>query len=209
MRIVIVDDHPLFRRGVRQLLDLEPQFTCVGEASSGDEALELAAHAKPDLILLDMQMAGLDGLATLRKLREAGTSSRVIMLTVSDHDEDLVAALRLGADGYLLKDMEPEELLERLRDAAGGRTVVSPRLGDALASSVAGHRRREADAETLTSREREVLAALGRGLSNKMIARQFDISEGTAKVHVKNVMRKLGLHSRTEAAIWAINHDMA
>lgn len=206
-RILIADDHPLFRRGVRQLLDLAPGFATIAEASSGREAVQLAQELTPDLILLDLNMAGMDGIEVLQALRAAGSDSRIVVLTVSDAEEDVVAALRAGADGYLLKDMEPEDLLTRIQQAAGGRMVVSTRLTAILASVVGGHGGGDALA-SLTSRERDVLRGIAKGLSNKMIARRLDISEGTVKVHVKNVLRKLQLRSRVEAAVWAVRHDV-
>ncbi len=206
-RILIADDHPLFRRGVRQLLDLAPGFATVAEASSGREAVQLAQELSPDLILLDLNMTGMDGIEVLQTLRAAGSDSRIVVLTVSDAEEDVVTALRAGADGYLLKDMEPEDLLARIQQAAGGRMVVSTRLTAILASVVGGHGGGDALA-SLTSRERDVLRGIAKGLSNKMIARRLDISEGTVKVHVKNVLRKLQLRSRVEAAVWAVRHDV-
>ncbi|MGD8429727.1 MAG: two-component system response regulator NarL [Ectothiorhodospiraceae bacterium] len=207
--VLIVDDHPLFRRGVRQLLDMEPTLRCTGEASNGSEALEMAQAEEPDLILLDLHMAGMDGLEALRALRDAEIHCRIVMLTVSDSDDDVVAALRAGADGYLLKDMEPEDLLERIRQAAAGEMVLSDQLTRVLATAVAGQRGTGADRlATLTSRERDVLTALAKGLSNKLIAKRLDISEGTVKVHVKNLLKKLGLRSRVQAAIWAVNEGL-
>ena len=204
-RVLIVDDHPLLRRGVRQLLDLDPEFETVAEAGSGEEALALAASHRPDLILLDFNMVGLNGIETLEALREAGLDTRVIMLTVSDHDGDVVSALRAGADGYLLKDMEPEDLLDHLRRAARGMLVISEELTTVLARALGRdtHGNGEARPE-LTGREREILRLIARGLSNKMIARQLEITEGTIKVHVKNLLKKLGMRSRVEAAVWAV-----
>ncbi len=207
--VLIVDDHPLFRRGVRQLLEMDGDMECVGEAADGETALALARAHMPELILLDLQMAGMDGLATLRALHEAEVSGRVVMLTVSDSDEDVIAALRDGADGYLLKDMEPEEMLERIRAAAAGEMVLSDRLTRVLATAVAGPRDRDAARlASLTGREHDVLRALARGLSNKVIARQLSVSEGTVKVHVKNLLKKLGLKSRVQAAVWAVNQGL-
>ncbi len=208
-RVLIVDDHPLLRRGVVQLLELEPDFACVGEASSGQEALQLAGQAQPDLILLDLNMIGMDGLETLRALRAAAVEARIIILTVSDSDTDVVQAMRDGADGYLLKDTEPEELVAQLRQAMDGRLVVSDALTSALARALGRPKKDEkASLANLTAREREILKLIARGKSNKMIAKQLDISEGTIKVHVRSMLKKLGLRSRVEAAVWAVNQGI-
>lgn len=208
--ILIVDDHPLFRRGVRQLLDMDETLTALGEAQSGEEALRMVSASEPDLILLDLNMRGMDGIATIRALRDADVQARIVVLSVSDNDEDVVSTLRAGADGYLLKDMEPEALLERIKDAAVGRMVLSESLTQVLAEAVGGHRTSDESAllRNLTSRELEVLRGLAKGMSNKLIARKFGIAEGTVKVHVKNVLKKLKLRSRVEAAVWAVNHGV-
>ncbi|MCC5810936.1 MAG: two-component system response regulator NarL [Ectothiorhodospiraceae bacterium] len=208
-RVLIVDDHPLLRRGVKQLLELEPEFTCIGEANSGQEALQLAEAEQPDLILLDLNMNGMDGLETLRALRGKAVESRIIILTVSDSDTDVVQAMRDGADGYLLKDTEPEELVSQLRQANDGRLVVSESLTPALARALGRPSKNEkASLANLTAREREILKLIARGKSNKMIAKQLDIAEGTIKVHVRSILKKLGLRSRVEAAIWAVNQGI-
>jgi two-component system, NarL family, nitrate/nitrite response regulator NarL len=208
-QILIVDDHPLFRRGVVQLLAMEPELEVAGEARDGEEAVARAKELDPDLILLDLNMRGIGGLEALRRLRAEGVDARIVMLTVSDSDEDVVAALRAGADGYLLKDMEPEQLLERVKQAAVGKMVLSDQLTSVLATALAGPRTAGADElASLTGREMDILRCLARGLSNKMIARELDISEGTVKVHVKNLLKKLGLRSRVEAAVWAVNHQV-
>jgi two-component system, NarL family, nitrate/nitrite response regulator NarL len=208
VRLVVIDDHPLFRRGVRQLVDIEGGFEVVGEASSGPEGIELALQLQPDLVLLDLNMEGMDGNKTLQELRAAGCTARVAMLTVSDEEEDLVAALRAGADGYLLKDTEPEDLLRQLRQIVDGRLVLTEGLTEHLARAM---RRRDepasAEQPRLTPREQEVLDLIASGLNNKLIARELDLSEGTVKVHVKHLLKKLGLRSRLEAALWAVEQQ--
>lgn len=208
VRLLVIDDHPLFRRGVRQLVDIEGGFEMVGEASSGPEGIDLALRLQPDLVLLDLNMEGMDGNQTLRALRAAGCAARVAMLTVSDQEEDLVEALRAGADGYLLKDTEPEELLRQLRHVVDGRLVLTEGLTEHLARAM---RRQGQPAPTgqprLTPREREVLDLIASGLNNKLIARELDLSEGTVKVHVKHLLKKLGLRSRLEAALWAVEQQ--
>ncbi|WP_462322569.1 two-component system response regulator NarL [Halochromatium sp.] len=208
-RVLVIDDHPLFRKGVADLLAMEEALTLVGEAADGEEGLALADRLRPDLILLDMNMKGLNGLQTLRRLRsDPEQEARIIMLTVSDSESDVVAALRTGADGYLLKDMEPEDILARLQEAMRGRLVISPRLTELLARAL-----REqpgptsSDQAGLTAREREILDLIAEGLSNKLIARELDLAVGTVKVHVKHLLKKLGLKSRVEAAVWVLNSD--
>jgi len=206
--ILLVDDHPLLRKGLRQLIELEDDLNVIGEASDGQSAVNLAQELEPDIILLDLNMQGMDGLDTLKAIRGTNTHSRIIMLTVSDNDEDIVCAITYGADGYLLKDMDPEEILEKIRDASQGKMVFSEKLTHVLAGAIRGG---GANTKTnllskLTSREHEILKQLARGLSNKLIARELDISDGTVKVHVKHILKKLSLNSRVEAAVWMVNN---
>lgn len=207
--VLIVDDHPLFRRGVRQLIAMDPDLEVMAEAASGEDAVRMAIAEDPDLILLDLNMKGIGGYEALQAMRAAGVTSRIVMLTVSDSEQDVLDAIRGGADGYLLKDMEPEDLLVRIKEAALGKMVLSEQLTKILATAVSG--RQEATPEAikqLTSREREILQAIAHGMSNKMVARKLDIAEGTVKVHVKNLLKKLNLRSRVEAAVWAVNHGL-
>jgi two-component system nitrate/nitrite response regulator NarL len=207
--VLVIDDHPLFRRGVTQLLALDPQLRLVGEASSGEEGLRLAREHGPDLILLDLNMKGMGGLETLARLREAGCEGRIVMLTVSDSADDLLAAIRGGADGYLLKDMEPEDLLARILEALFGRMVISDSLAAVLAQGLRGEAvAASRDSAELTDRERDILSCLATGMSNKLVARELDITEGTVKVHVKNLLKKLGFRSRVEAAVWAVERGI-
>ena len=206
-RVLIVDDHPLFRRGLVQLLRTIPAFVLVGEAASGAEGLALARELRPDLILLDLNMRDGDGLDMLRGLRTTRSEARVVMVTVSDSGEDVVAALRGGVEGYLLKDMEPEAMLEALQDVAAGRVVIPPQLNHLLAAALRGESRpQSAGAAGLTEQELRILEKIAAGLSNKQIGRELDIAEGTVKVHVKHILRKLELRSRVEAAVWAVEH---
>ncbi len=204
--LIAIDDHPLFRKGVADLVEMEETLELVGEAAGGEEGVRLARELLPDVILLDINMKGMDGLETLAAIKALDLDSRVIMLTVSDAERDVITALRAGADGYLLKDMEPEDMLSYLREAVAGRIVVSPRLTDlmarALKSEAGGGGAREV--ASLTEREGEILDLIAKGMSNKLIARELDISEGTVKVHVKHLLRKLNLRSRVEAAVWAL-----
>ncbi|MES9903271.1 MAG: two-component system response regulator NarL [Sedimenticola sp.] len=204
--LLAIDDHPLFRKGVADLIDMEDSFKLVGEAASGQEGIKLARELNPDIILLDINMKGMDGLETLKAIKALGVDSRVLMLTVSDNEEDVISALRLGADGYLLKDMEPEDILSCLRQAAEGVIVINQRLTQLLAHSLRKDKtvRGSVGYDDLTEREREILALIASGMSNKLIAETLKISQGTVKVHVKHLLKKLGLHSRVEAAVWSL-----
>jgi len=207
--VLLVDDHPLLRKGLMQLIELEDDLVVIGEASNGEDALAIAKAQDPDLIVLDLNMQGMDGLETLKKLRDEEIAARIIILTVSDSDEDLIAAITYGADGYLLKDMDPEGILEKIKEAALGKMVISDRLTHILAGAI-----RKGESKTnllakLTSREHEILKAIARGLSNKLIARELDIADGTVKIHVKHILKKLGLRSRVEAAVWMLSQQQS
>jgi two-component system, NarL family, nitrate/nitrite response regulator NarL len=205
-KIMLVDDHPLLRKGLNQLIELEDDMEVVAEASDGKSAIPMAEELEPDLIVLDLNMQGMDGLETLHAMRNAQVTSRIIMLTVSDNDEDVVRAITYGADGYLLKDMDPEQIIVRLREALNGTMVISDKLTHVLIGALRkGDDGRTKQLASLTSRELEILKLIAKGLSNKLIARELDISDGTVKVHVKHVLKKLGLRSRVEAAVWMIN----
>ncbi len=207
-RILIIDDHPLFRKGVSQLIAMAPHLQLVGEASSGEQGVAKARELDPDLILLDLHMKSMNGIDTLKAIRDAGLDCRVVILTVSDHADDLVAAIRSGADGYLLKDMEPEDLLAAIDQALNGSTVIGERLSGLLARAIREETTSsQRDNAMLTKREQEILHGLAQGLSNKPIARNLDITEATVKVHVKNLLKKLGFRSRLEAAVWAVGRD--
>ncbi|MCC6472616.1 MAG: two-component system response regulator NarL [Burkholderiales bacterium] len=209
-RILVIDDHPLFRKGVLQLIEMAPHLQIIGEAANGEQGVALAKSLDPDLVLLDLHMTGLSGIETLRLIREAGLECRVVILTVSDNAEDLVAAIRAGADGYLLKDMEPEDLLAAIDEALNGRTVIGERLNGLLARAIREEAAvKQRDSASLTEREKEILSGLAQGLSNKLIARELDITDATVKVHVKNLLKKLGFRSRLEAAVWAVGRGKA
>lgn len=208
--VVIVDDHPLFRKGLIQLLRTVNGFELVGEAASGREGIACVLKHRPDLLLIDLNMKEMSGLDVLKQIKQADLDTRVVMVTVSDAAEDLVAALRAGADGYLLKDMEPEAMIEALQAAVAGRTVVSEALTHLMVAALRVDARPESvSAAGLTEREQRILEQIAAGLSNKLIARELDITEGTVKVHVKHVLRKLNLRSRVEAAVWAVEHARA
>lgn len=203
--ILVIDDHPLMRKGIIQLIAMEPLLRLVAEAGDGQSGLALALQHRPDLILLDLNMRGMSGLETLRALKSSDLESRVIILSVSDNEEDIVAALQLGADGYLLKDMEPEEVLHSLKTAAQGSIAISERVAVLLAGRLRP-KQVATDSLGLTEREREILMLIAIGDSNKLIARKLNISEGTVKVHVKHLLKKMNMGSRVEAAVWAVRH---
>lgn len=208
-RIMLVDDHPMLRRGLSDLLSMEDDLLPVAQAGSGQEAVELAQIHELDLILLDLNMPGMDGIETIKALRSAGVDARIVIFSVSDDHDNVLEALREGADGYLLKDMEPEELIEQIRLAALGKLALSPELTQVLAQAIRGRTASsEAHPSMLTKREKDVLKLIAKGQSNKMIARNLDIAEGTVKVHVKRVLNKLGMRSRTEAAVWVVENEL-
>ncbi len=207
--ILLVDDHPMLRQGVAQLIEMEDGLTVVGEAGSGEQALLRAEELNPDMILLDLNMRDMDGIATLVALRERGVSACIMIFTVSDEHDDVVAALRAGADGYLLKDTEPEELLRSIVLASKGQPVYSPQLASVLASGVRDTRPDCGEMlARLTGREKQILRHISTGETNKTIARELNITEATVKVHVKNTLRKLALRSRVEAAVWVVENRL-
>jgi two-component system nitrate/nitrite response regulator NarL len=210
MRVIIIDDHALFRVGLKGLLE-QRNIEVIGVAADGNEGIELATRLSPDIILLDLRMPGMGGLDVLKTLREKTQAIPVVMLTTSNEESDLIKSLRSGAQGYLLKDMEPDELVSALRDIEKGKNVVAQDLTDALARMVQGETTVDDNSgpfAELTPREREILCLLADGQSNKLIARNLGISDGTVKLHVKAILRKLGIHSRVEAAVIAVEQGL-
>lgn len=214
IRILVVDDHHLFRRGLTALLSQEAGFSVVGEAADGGEALRRAQALQPDVILLDNHMPGVRGVDLLPGLREAAPQAHVLMLTVSEDEQDLAAALRGGAQGYLLKTIDGADLAAALRRAMDGESVVSAEMthklvqafrASAAASAPAAAATAAADtaAASLSPRELEILRCIARGASNKEIARELGIAETTVKIHVQHILRKLELSSRVQVAVWA------
>jgi two-component system nitrate/nitrite response regulator NarL len=204
--LLIVDDHPLFRKGVRYLVNKVAGFSIVGEASCGQEGIDMAAQLAPDIMLLDLNMKDLNGIEVLKAVKRSNPDIRIVMLTVSDQTEDLVAALRCGADGYLLKEMEPEDLIIKLAEAAAGQITLTPRLINLLARAMREDAVQPKDTgeADLTNQEQRILELVAAGKSNKLVARELGITEGTVKVHVKHLLRKLNLRSRVEAAVWFV-----
>jgi two-component system nitrate/nitrite response regulator NarL len=212
MRVLVIDDHTLFRSGLEELLRRRG-IQVVAAIGSGREGVDAARDLDPEVILLDLRMPDMDGLAVLAALREAGVTTPVVILTTSREDRDLIQSLRSGAQGYLLKDMEPDDLVSALGEVVAGKTVVVPDMAGVLARVVQGEEAEEDDRgasrfSILTRREREILCHLANGRSNKMIARELDIAEGTVKLHVKSILRKLEVHSRVEAAVIAVEQGL-
>jgi len=206
--ILIVDDHPLMRKGLRQLIDMDEELECIGEAASGDEAVRLAVANEPDVILLDLNMPGMSGIDTLKALRTAEIFARVIVFTVSDNQDDVITSLKAGADGYLLKDTDPDEVMAAIHQVVAGQLTISEKLSQVLATAISKRRESGPNIDSLTDREKQILKAIAAGYSNKIIGRKLDIAEGTVKVHVKKVLKKLGFRSRVEAAIWAVEQGL-
>ena len=204
--IIIIDDHALFRKGVSQMISTNSEFMVIGEAASGEEGLLLVENLKPDLVLIDLNMKGMNGLQVLAHIKEKKPETRCIVLTVSDAEDDLLDALRAGSDGYLLKDMEPEDLCSNLKKTMSGVTVLHESLTEILKNALIHPTLSRSEEEiSLTEREREILECLTKGLNNKTIARALGISDTTVKVHIKHLLSKLKLTSRLEAAVWAHN----
>ncbi|MDO9394622.1 response regulator transcription factor [Methylotenera sp.] len=212
IRVLIVDDHTLFRSGIKLLLERQAGFEVVGEASDGLEGVKRAKQLKPDVVLLDLHMPGTGGLAAVPLLREEVPQTEVIMLTVSEDADDLLEALRAGARGYLLKNIETDFLLDSIRRAAAGESVISTHMAGKLADAMRNPQNSLAKAESslgkLTPREREIIVMLASGASNKEVARTLDLAESTVKIHVQGILRKLNLSSRVQAAVYAVEHGL-
>jgi two-component system, NarL family, nitrate/nitrite response regulator NarL len=211
IRVLLVDDHTLFRSGVKALLRGEAGFQVVGEAADSFDGVKKAADLTPDVVLLDLHMPGISGKDAVSQFREAAPEARIVMLTVSEDADDLVDSLRAGACGYLLKKIETGTLLDAIRRAADGDSVISAEMTGKLVRGLQSSREPAPSPEkdSLTPREREILVHLARGGSNKEIARTLDLAESTVKIHVQNILRKLNLSSRVQAAVYAIEHGMA
>jgi two-component system nitrate/nitrite response regulator NarL len=210
MRVLLIDDHALFRVGLLELLERRgiEVVDAVGDCEIG---LHLARDCAPDVVLLDLRMPGTDGIELLKRMRGEGIDRRVAMLTTSTEEPDVIASLQAGANGYLLKDMEPDELVAALNDIVAGKTVVASELTGILARAVRQEKEepvREAAFSDLTPREMQILCHLAAGQSNKVIARELGISDGTVKLHVKAILRKLDVHSRVEAAVIAVERGL-
>jgi len=203
IRVLVVDDHAVVREGLRAFLELQDGIEVVGEAADGQEAVEQAASLRPDVILMDLVMPRLDGLAAMRALREGLSGARVIVLTSFLDDDKLLPALRAGAAGYLLKNAQPQELARAVRAAHAGQALLDPVVAARLVETLAANGGVE-PLDRLTPRERQVLLLIGRGFANKRIARELELSEKTVKTYVGHVLAKLGVADRTQAAVVAV-----
>lgn len=212
IRVLLVDDHSLFRSGIRSLLQRHAEFTVVGEAADGVEGIKRVKQLQPDVVLLDLNMPGMSGVETLQLMKQDCPGCAILMLTVSEESNDLGLAMRAGANGYLIKNIETDYLLRAIRRAAAGETVVAEALtGKLVAQLHAGAQaeRPVSELDKLTPREKDILACLALGESNKIIARKLDLAESTVKIHVQNVLKKLKLSSRVQAAVFAVEQRMS
>jgi two-component system NarL family response regulator len=212
---MIVDDHALFRRGLEMVLDEEPDIELVGQASDGAEAVEKAAESLPDVVLMDIRMPRSSGIEACRAMKEAAPSAKIIILTISDEEEDLFEAIRAGASGYLLKDIPLDEVAEAVRAVDGGQSLINPSMAGKLLTEFATLARRDGEARAqevpvpkLTDREMQVLKLVARGMNNRDIAKELFISENTVKNHVRNILEKLQIHSRMEAVMVAVREKL-
>ena len=212
IRVLIIDDHTLFRSGIRLLLERQEGFEVVGEAGDGLDGAKRAKTLKPDVVLLDLHMPGTSGLAAIPLLLEEAPQAQIVMLTVSEDAEDLIDAMRAGACGYLLKNIDTDFLLDSIRRAANGESVMSPqmavRVADAIRKPQNNNLNATSDSVELSPREREVIIKLARGGSNKDIARALNMAESTVKIHVQSILRKPNLSSRVQAAVYAVEHGL-
>ena len=207
VRVLIIDDHTLFRSGVKALIARQEDFEVVGEASDGLDGIKRAKALQPDVILLDLHMPGLSGREAVKILAQECPESKVVMLTVSEDAEDLIETLRNGASGYLLKNIDTQTLIDSIRRAAEGDSVISPQMTSKLVRNIktgAVAAPAAAERDKLSPREREILVFLSRGASNKEVARALDVAESTVKIHVQHILRKLNLTSRVQAAVYAV-----
>lgn len=205
IRVLVVDDHAVVRQGLRTFLDLQDDISVVGEAADGAAALELARELAPDVVLMDLQMPGVDGVEALRMMRAEGLPARVVVLTSFTDDGRVFGAIRAGAAGYLLKDVEPLALAQAVRSVHAGQVLLHPQAAAVLMAAPPAAQRSDA----LTEREHDVLREIARGRSNREIARTLVVAEKTVKTHVSSILAKLGLQDRTQAALYAVQHGLA
>jgi len=211
LRVLLVDDHLLFRKGLARLLDAQPDFEVIGEARDGLEAIEQTQALHPDVVLMDIRMPGCDGLEATRRIKVQMPDVQVVMLTVSDDDHDLATAVRHGADGYLLKDLLPETLFQQLRGLTSGQAPISRAMTGKLFRQLAQRSRptvQPAAIDVLSARESEVLALVVSGCSNQEIARELGITRNTVKNHLRSILVKLGVKNRVQAAAYAVSHGL-
>jgi NarL family two-component system response regulator LiaR len=204
IRVLIADDHAVVRQGLRTFLELQDDIEVVQDVADGEAAVAAAESEAPDVVLMDLVMPGVDGVEAIRRIRERRPQARVLVLSSFLDDERLFPAVRAGAAGYLLKDVEPRELVRAIRTVHGGEALLHPAVAARLMDEFANAAPPDPDLEVLTGREREVLALITRGMANKLIARELSISEKTVKAHVSSILGKLGVTDRTQAALYAV-----
>ncbi|MFI0218889.1 response regulator [Streptomyces lydicus] len=207
IHVLLVDDHQVVRRGLRTFLEVQDDIEVVGEAADGAEGIAAAEQLRPDVVLMDVKMPGTDGIEALRKLRELDNPARVLVVTSFTEQRTVVPALRAGAAGYVYKDIDPEALAAAIRSVHAGHVVLQPEVAGALLSQEEGNGG-QGRGTSLTDRENEVLALIADGRSNREIARALVLSEKTVKTHVSNILMKLDLADRTQAALWAVRHGI-
>ncbi|MBT2394164.1 MULTISPECIES: response regulator transcription factor [Streptomyces] len=207
IRVLLVDDHQVVRRGLRTFLEIQDDIEVVGEAADGAEGVARAEELKPDVVLMDIKMPGTDGIEALRKLRELANPAKVLIVTSFTEQRTVVPALRAGASGYVYKDVDPEALAGAIRSVHAGHVLLQPEVADALLSQDVPSNG-TGRGSTLTEREKEVLGLIADGRSNREIARALVLSEKTVKTHVSNILMKLDLADRTQAALWAVRHGL-
>lgn len=208
IRVLVVDDHAVVRQGLRTFLELQDDIEVVGEAADGELALTAAAALEPDVVLMDLVMPQLDGVSAIERLRERAPATRVIVLTSFLDEDKVLPAVRAGAAGYLLKDVQPLELVRAIRMVDRGEALLHPAVAARVLREVAGDGARAGRRELLTARELEVLSLLARGRANKAIAHDLGVAEKTVKTHVGNILGKLGLSDRTQAALYAVREGL-
>lgn len=211
INILIADDHSMLRMGLKQILELEKDITVTAQASNGTEAIKLAKEYLPDVILMDINMPGINGLQAIKEIKQEKLPCKVIVLTIHEDREYLFKTLQMGAEGYVLKDAEPAVLIEAIRNVHGGQSYIQPNMTRELVKEfnrVTLHEKEKNDENNLTSREVEVLELIAEGMINKEIAKKLYISEKTVKNHVSNIFKKLNVSDRTQAAIYAFKHNL-
>ena len=213
LKVLVVDDHSLFRRGLLMTLDHERDIEVVGEAANGQEAVEKAVELMPDVVLMDVRMPGHGGIEATERIKDLVPSAKILMLTISDDEADLYEAIKAGASGYLLKEIQTEEVAEAIRSVFAGQSRISPSMAPKLLNEFAAMRKQEAEtpplpAPHLTEREMDVLKLVAKGMGNRDIAKRLFISDNTVKNHIRNILEKLHLHSRMEAVVYAVREKL-
>ncbi|HZI98111.1 MAG TPA: response regulator transcription factor [Actinomycetales bacterium] len=213
IRVLVADDHALYRRGLEMVLSAEPDIEIVGEAGDGAEAIRRAEELLPDVVLMDIRMPRRSGIEACTAIKDVAPSTKIVILTISDEESDLFQAVRAGANGYLLKDVPGEQIADGIRAVFGGQSLISPSMAGALLTEFASLSRRGESPQApppprLTGREMEVLRLVARGMANRDIAHELFISENTVKNHVRNILEKLQLHSRMEAVVYAVREKL-